>query len=193
MDILQVIAIATIVPIGSACASLVFGKSQTLQGIAIPVAGGKSYLQKNLDFSGSSSYYSIIDIDTKLNDSGDSDSISHSELNAPLFTKGKEYVNSSIDILKKCSANSKNQLPIIASRNFKMLKYIGESNVKVNYFLGSQAYYDEIKLTAEDAKKLQEYKDFLQVNGKMSKVISYNSKEELLSKVCALYGLSPKK
>ena len=165
------------------------GGNNTINCLCIPVAGGKGYLQKNLDFSGSN-YSGLIDLDVKVKSVIPSALLSHSEIDADLFKKAKDIVSSTIEILGNTSNSS--ALPIICSRNYKMLKYAGLNSV-VNYYLGSASYYESVKLSSDDTKLLNDYKEYLNNNGKSSKLIVYNTKEELLSLVSKKYGLKSKK
>ena len=154
-----------------------------LYALSIPVAGGKSYLVKNLDFSNSTDYSNLIDMDIKVSNN------SHSDLDSDIFTKAKKNLDGCLEIMKQTSRQ--NKMPIISSRNYKLLKYLQPK--QVYYFLGSSSYYSSINLSVEDNRGLQEYRDFLNSNKKMDKVISYNSKEELISKICEIFKLNVKK
>lgn len=155
--------------------------SNNIIGLSIPLGGGKKIIEQSLKTNGSE-FSRIIDIDQKINLK------SHIELDASIFKAGLEYIESVLDIEKQVSKNS--LTPLVMSRNFKMLKYM--KCKKVYYFLGTQSYYSALKLTMDDQNTLQEYKNFLISEGKMNKVITYSSIEELQNILCKMFGLSHK-
>lgn len=169
MDVLTTIAslIPPIMLIMMICAN----KTRYDVALSIPVAGGKSYITKHLDAN-------FIECACD----------NHNKLDAECFKKYEMILENTLDILGKTSKNP--TPPIVMCRNYKLLKFLQPR--KVYYFLGSKAYYDEVKLSIEDAKALQDYKDYLIANDKIGKAIQYNTKEELLAIIAKMFNLKQK-
>jgi hypothetical protein len=150
-----------------------------LSGVVISPFGGKGYCISHL----TSTDTLFIDLDPEIFSSLDDDEkelskIVHTTLNVNriLFQKGKEVVKDLVEMINGITKSFKKI--VFLSRDYRLLKYIGIPTII--YTLGSNSYYNSLKLTEENKNDIKNYSDDLKKN-KGDKLIIYQNIHELIS------------
>ena len=165
--------------------SYLFSRYQ-VKGICIPPGMGKTTLVSSL----SSESTLLIDLDPELRasfSSEEQDKLSQSNSsnlgNRLLYSKSREVLEQILEMVNSTSKSIKKIL--LVSSDYRLLKYIKVSSI--SYFCPSRNLIAKVKINGVPDSFESMRQDLIE--RKSSKLVTYNSFEELQSQVIDLFGV----